>query len=386
MVEEEEAKLLSEKESFEPILLSQKAPFESKLPKEKALFEPKMLSKKAIETKLLNTKLLSCNNASFKAALHEASFKLRSQKASFEAKLLSQKASFNYRERGDYIQCMAASATGVVAYSKRVVKGPHDNGLHSLHVDLRPWPSISESFPKAPALKEDEIKTLIHEASRTITGLTFLCVSGKEQLLVHHGIDVSLYDLESGVERKLCKLEKPTYFANEPGDDKALYFVSRESDFEIWELQVTPDTHHKSLKARVDLVLSWIFDICQLGSLLVVSGKHPDEGCLVACVSIRSQKVRWVIKYAAEKQAVKIFPGLVHGTIFVLNQRRYIYQISLKNGSDLGKIKIIPDRDFPCPLCFCTREDELYVSEQDTFFNQGEMIICQYKLIPNWPM
>ena len=248
-------------------------------------------------------------------------------------------------EAANPIHSVAVSATGAVLYSKAERENVHSRDFFSLHI-----------------LEQNMGLTLIPEAHTMITNLTFLCVAGKEQLLMVHGNNISLFDLELGTERKLLELaflQMVHTICATPEDDKALYVCGNpkifSDSFGVRELLVTPNTHHDSLKTTLRLGLQWVHDSCISEDIFVICGEKASGSCIVAGVKLSDWRVRWKVNLDIKS----ICPG-TSGTVFaVARLRRAIYQLSLQDGTILAPIPLVPT--VMNPYSIAIRDKILYV-------------------------
>ena len=249
-----------------------------------------------------------------------------------------------------FVEDIAISATGAVVFTESTwtnTGGFVESDVFSLHV-----------------FENGKVRTLITKSHVMIRSLTFICVGGKEQLLTFHDRYLILFDLELGAERILVDFS-PTGvpdLCNGTGEDKALcvYLTEKQAGkpiVKVWELQVTLETCHSSLKVTLP-GFSRLTAICMAGDFCIISGRKKDsESFKVSGVRSTDWQTKWEVQY--ENHPLRVVPG-PQGTVFVLLfENKEIRQFSLKDGSMVSKAPLLPAQLIP--HCMCTRDDTLYV-------------------------
>ncbi len=263
---------------------------------------------------------------------------------------------------GEYIYNMAVSAEGVIAYCKFKQDNQGTSALHSLHV-----------------VEDGVVRTVIPGTTDWIGGLTFLQIAGttdwlysptflpnagREQLLMHQRRHIQLMspDLRT-VERRLQHLK---HGASAPfcrsGENKALYVQRTEvqGEWEVRELEVTSDTHHDTQKAILTLEWKGICDMCIAEGFLIIVSKDNNDNEGVSGMSLSDWQVTWKMPV---ENALRVCPGSP-GSVFVSCRKSHtIQQLSLRDGSVLTQLPLVPD--VMAPTCVCSHNDTLYVAHED---------------------
>ncbi len=254
---------------------------------------------------------------------------------------------------------MAVSDAGQVVYSK-LRKGARGTFLCFLHI-----------------VENGEVRTVIPETTDVLSGMAFLQIAGREQLLMvrEPHILLMLPGLQ-GVERKLLKLKHGTSLCRS-GEGKALY-VQRtgvEGEWEVRELEFIPSKCYNMKKATLSLGWELVRDICTAGGLLVLcSGIYNS----VVGVSLSDWQVKWKMSVVEPTNVCPGTPGSVFVACLVPGT---IHQLSLQDGSVLTQLPLVPC--VVTPHCVCNRNNILYVAHEDAKIwetkKQRDLKISQYR-------
>ena len=261
-----------------------------------------------------------------------------------------------------HVYSMAVSAAGRVAYCKyrEATQGTLLQLLWSLHV-----------------VENGEVRTVIPDTTDYMKGLTFLQIAGREQLLVYREPNFVLMssDLHK-VERKLHELKRRTPLCRS-GENKALYLqrTGVRGVREVWELEVTSDTHHDTQKAILRLGWEGVHDMCTAGGLLVLCSSHDKS---VAGVSLSDWQVKWKVSM---DWPWSVCPGTPGSVCVPCPDSSTIQQLSLQDGTVLTQLPLVPGVE--TPWCVRNHNDTLYVAHYDAEVwvtkGQRNMAISQHR-------
>ncbi len=244
----------------------------------------------------------------------------------------------------EVILSMAVSDAGVIAYCK-YREDDQGTRFRSVHV-----------------IENGVMRTVIPQTTDWIWGLTFLQVTGREQLLVNRKPHLQLMSPDlNRVGTELREVKRKAALCRS-GENKVLYVQQAgvEGKWEVRELKFMPDTYHDTQKATLTLGLRVMIGMGTAGGLLIMYGMDNNDNYSVAAVNLSDWQVRW--KTSVES-AQSVCPGTPGSVLIACPGSDTIQQLSLQDGAVLTQLPLVPGVSFP--FCVCVHHDTLYVAHRD---------------------